>query len=262
MGLVYNPTSFAGGSGGFTSCNITVTSAQVMTLIVAGGGSCGGYGQSSSGGYGGGDVGHGSDPNTAIGGGGGRSAIQLVNGVDAVTAGGGGGGGAYGSRYVASISGGLCGGGLIGCTADASGVTWQGGSGSQTAGGTAGACCTSCNCAFTATVGSQYGGGDGGLVGGGGGGGYYGGGGGGDSLGNVHGGGGGSGYIGGCDTGTGVTLQGNSGTTAAATLPAGTSDASYVSGVGIGGAGKTDGTVPGAGGNGMIVIHFFYTGIE
>jgi len=44
-------------------------------------------------------------PSVSAGGGGGRTAIQLINGVDAVVAGGGGGGGACYETKCSEISG-------------------------------------------------------------------------------------------------------------------------------------------------------------
>ena len=45
--------AFAGGSGGFTSCILSVTPGQTLYVIVAGGGSSMGFGETSPGGYGG-----------------------------------------------------------------------------------------------------------------------------------------------------------------------------------------------------------------
>lgn len=86
---------FAGGSGGYTSCNISVTPGQVLFVLVGGGGGKGTVWTSDSiGGYGGGGSGYASSIGIGNyhGGGGGRSAIQFVQGEDVVTAGGGGGG--------------------------------------------------------------------------------------------------------------------------------------------------------------------------
>ena len=75
---------------------------------------------------------------------------------------------------------------------------------------------------------------------------------------NMGSGGGGSGYIGGCLAGS-YTQPGYSGLTISATVAAASSDVSYVSGsgvaaVGMGGAGSITSTVPGAGGNGRVLI--------
>ena len=45
--------AFAGGSGGFTSCILSVTPGQTLYVIVAGGGSSMGFGETSPGGFGG-----------------------------------------------------------------------------------------------------------------------------------------------------------------------------------------------------------------
>ena len=133
-----------------------------------------------------------------------------------------------------------------------------GGGGNQTSGGAADVSVSPYS--PFATAGSQYTGGNGALYGGGGGGGYYGGGGGGVSDNDAGAGGGGSGYIGGCLAGS-YTQPGYSGLTISATVAAASSDVSYVSGsgsgvsaVGMGGAGSITTTVPGAGGNGRVLI--------
>jgi hypothetical protein len=158
--------------------------------------------------------------------------------------------------YYTGINGGMCGGGVSGCS-PSDGNPRVGGGGSQTSGGAAG---VTVGYSSLATTGSQYTGGNGALYGGGGGGGYYGGGGGGVSSYNIGGGGGGSGYIGGCLAGS-YTQPGYSGLTISATVAAASSDVSYVSGsssgvsaVGMGGAGSITSTVPGAGGNGRVLI--------
>ena len=110
---------FAGGSGGFTSCTLNVIPGQILNLIVAGGGQSNGYGLTGYGGYGGGGRGHtrNGDGNWSPGGGGGRSAIRLSElGDDIATAGGGGGGGGRLYEWSTGIHGGLCGGGLNGCS--------------------------------------------------------------------------------------------------------------------------------------------------
>ncbi len=160
-----------GGYGGFTSCNISVTPEEVLTVIVGGGGrtedkpAYGGGGSPASG-----------------GGGGGRSAIQR-GGVELVTAGGGGGG---------AGGGGTNRGGSAGYPSGQSkqggwDAHYGGGGGEQEFhfnGGNWGASGT----------GTQFTGGSGAYFAGGGGGGYFGGGAGGDH----HGGGGGSNYVGSC----------------------------------------------------------------
>ena len=256
----------AGGSGGYTYCQLAVTSGQMLTVIVGGGGQSASLGYGGQGGSGGGGAGVSSDPSYATGGGGGRSAVRVNSGVDAATAGGGGGGGGKYTGWGGNANnppalegdvGGQCGGGLSGCSqADApAGYSRIGGPGTQTAGGAGGVCYTSSDCS-SGTAGSQYQGGNAVSYGGGGGGGYFGGGGGGVSDYHVSGGGGGSGYIGGCITASSASysLSGTSGIAAMIPLPPAMNDADYVSGVGIGGQANSDGGTPSAGGDGLVVI--------
>ena len=67
----------------------------------------------------------------------------------------------------------------------------------------------------------------------------------------------GSGYVGGCDLGS-FMLSGSSGIDASRTLPGGSGDVHYNSAaaaaVGTGGEGARSPTIPGAGGNGLIVV--------
>ena len=166
----------AGGSGGFTHCQLPVTPGETLTVIVGQGGMRQGpYGMSPTM-YGGGGsaVGEYSENRGA---GGGRSAIQRHN-EDIVTAGGGGGGGAF-------AGGG--GGYPTGQTAEGNG----GKGGSQSGGGKAGQ---------AGFPGSKYVGANApigvknpGAGGSGGGGGYYGGG-----SASGYGAGGGSSYLGDC----------------------------------------------------------------
>ena len=85
-------SAFAGGSGGFTACSLSVSGGQELYVIVGGGGLApAAWGGMGPGGYGGGGTGYVGDNHWAFGGGGGRSAIQSSIGIDNVTAGGGGG---------------------------------------------------------------------------------------------------------------------------------------------------------------------------
>ena len=71
----------------------------------------------------------------------------------------------------------------------------------------------------------------------------------------------GSGYVGGCDLGS-STLSGSSGIDASRTLPGGSGDVHYspptnngaAAAVGTGGEGARSPTIPGSGGNGLIVV--------
>ena len=63
----------------------------------------------------------------------------------------------------------------------------------------------------------------------------------------------GSSYVGGCDLGSSMLL-GSSGVDASSTLPGGSSDVHYATGVGIGGGGKRPPNVPVSGGNGLIIV--------
>ena len=250
---------FAGGSGGFTSCDLSVSSGQQLDVVVGGGGQAAGcWGCAISGSYGGGGVGYAANYAVAAAGGGGRSSIQLTAGVDAVTAGGGGGGGGYPfDRYTGSNGGG-CGGGLSGCDTGGTGsVGIGGGGGSQTSGGVGVSNFTGDVRYFGAgSPGAQYIGGDGMAVqGSGGGGGYYGGAGGGSFDWLVGSGGGGSGYVGSCSNPAEATTQpGSSSADSTAVLPAGSTLHGYVSGVGVGSAGSTTLALPVNGGDGLVVI--------
>ena len=178
---------YAGGGGGYASGSYSLTSGQVLKIIVGQGG--GGVAAAAVTGYvgkytpltyGGGGRGgsYGGTSANWFGSGGGRSAIRLPSAsTDLVTA-AGGGGGSYSQC-------GFGGGGTSGLPAVKS--TNSGTGGTQTAGGTGG---PSGN-GYPGTNGSAYQGGDSKDEGGGGGGGYFGGGGGGDN----YGGGGGSSYI-------------------------------------------------------------------
>ena len=163
--------SFAGGSGGFTSCTLNVIPGQTLRLLVAGGGQSNGYGLTGYGGFGGGGNGNtdASNYGYAPGGGGGRSAIRLSElGDDIATAGGGGGGVGYWDGWSTGLNGGLCGGGLHGCSPLDSNPR-SGSGGSQIIGGVGG----SSEYGFTSgNSGIRYQGGNGGTYGGGGGGDY------------------------------------------------------------------------------------------
>jgi uncharacterized repeat protein (TIGR02543 family) len=180
----------AGGGGGYaTGTYSSLTSGQVLTIIVGQGGGgvasatrpgVSGYpGQYTPTTYGGGGRGGSYGGATAnwFASGGGRSAIRLANATEIATA-AGGGGGAYGQC-------GFGGGGTSGLPSTASGNSGTGGT--QTAGGTGGIS----NNGYPGTVGAAFQGGDSRDEGGGGGGGYFGGGGGGDNAGGP----GGSSYI-------------------------------------------------------------------
>ena len=178
---------YAGGGGGYASGSYSLTSGQVLKIIVGQGG--GGVAAAAVTGYvgkytpltyGGGGRGgsYGSAGPNWYSSGGGRSAVRLPSAsTDLVTA-GGGGGGSYSQC-------GFGGGGESGLPATKSVNSGTGGT--QTAGGTGG---PSIN-GYPGTNGAAYLGGDSKDEGGGGGGGYFGGGGGGDN----YGGGGGSSYI-------------------------------------------------------------------
>ena len=242
-GAGYNTSNIgSGGGGGFVSGTLNVTSGEVLTLIVGGGGcnSCTGHA------YGGGGAG---SPNCQGGSGGGRSAIQRTPGTDLATAGGGGGGTRYNNTAFGGAGGAASGAG--GC-AGGQGTTSSGGAGGAGSGGSAG------------TAGSQYQGGDAGggtgcgggtpYGGGGGGGGYYGGGGGGQQNScNTNSGGGGSNYTGGLTTATANTAgsAGNNGGNNATSYPVGNS-AGLPSGYSTVGTGAS--VSSGTGGNGLITI--------
>lgn len=221
-GRLYTFGTVPGAGGGYSSGNLSVTSGQILTVIVGRGGLA--STTSFNVGYGGG----GGVPCPQGGnGGGGRSAVRNASAVELITA-GGGGGGSVSTNYETGYS---PGGGSSGGTPG--NVNQSGKPGTQSAGGLHSA-------SNGATDGTQYTGGNGntssatGCPSAGGGGGYYGGGGA-----NVGCGGGGSGYIGGVTSG--ITTAGST------TTPPQTGDADYVSGVGYGNA-------SGAGGNGLVVI--------
>ena len=162
-----------GGSGALVSGTITVTSGQVLRVLVGQGGmSNRGSATGGSASFGGGGAGGSYIPGgvAASGAGGGRSAIQNNSGDDLVSAGGGGGGGNSGN------TGGN--GGLVGVS-----VSGEGGGGTGSSGGAGGIGNT-----YTGSPGTARQGGAGAsssitstYTGGGGGGGHFGGGGGGNS---------------------------------------------------------------------------------
>ncbi len=247
----YNATRInSGGSGGYVSGSLNVTPGQVLNLVVGSGGKV--YPNNTTSQYGGG--GAGGSSLYYCGGGGGRSAIQFVSGTDYVTAGGGGGGGtsrlSAGNVNTIGIAYGGAGGGVSG---GASGATYNCGAatgGTQSAGGTQVEALGN-----NGGSGSIYTGGNGNTVyygSGGGGGGYYGGAGGGCDWWNGYGngGGGGSSYV--ANLTSSVNTQGNINTAGAQAAAPNSSDANYISGVGIGGAGGTTNN----GGNGLVVITY------
>ncbi|WP_153796276.1 T9SS type A sorting domain-containing protein [Foetidibacter luteolus] len=214
-----------GGGGGFAMDTLNVTPGEVLTIITGGGGQPG----AGVGAYGGGG------PKSCGGGGrgGGRSGVRNSSDIELITAGAGGGGGGAGAPE--NVGGGG-GGGLTGEASHWPG--FDGGPGTQTAGGAGGANPDRPD-ADGGAGGSYYGGAgacvDNGL-GGSGGGGYYGGGGGtdvGDGAG-----GGGSSYI----SASGTTIG------AVGITPANAADEDYTGNVASGGAYAT------AGGDGLVVI--------
>ncbi len=221
----------AGGAGGYATGAVSVTAGETLNVYLGGAGL-----YNSSGGYNGGGE-RGILSGYFGGSGGGASDVRqtgtaLSNRI--IVAGGGGGGG---DRYGGSAGTGGAGGGTIG----ADGVIGYSGcidaigrGGTQSAGG---AKPTYCGSSYGSTAGALGIGGNGGQYGaGGGGGGYYGG----SGAEPYAGGGGGSGYIGGVTSGTNTAGSG--------TTPPNTSDADYVSGIGVGGAAGANG------GNGRVVI--------
>ena len=252
-----------GGSGGFSSGYIQVNSGEVIVIKV------GNKGKTSSGGIGGSYPDGGESYGGYTGTGGGSSSVWRNGASDAsiVAGGGGGGGSSKNSGHEDNVWGGS-GGGLNGVrgreirTYEFGG--WQavdngvghysGFGGTQTQGGSRGGNCSYWvyqQFSFLPSSGSKYKGGYVRQGGGTGGGGYYGGGGGGNGDYGSAAGGGGSGYIGGCL----LIINGapSNPTTLSSSLnspPPNNTDFHYVSNIGIGGAGSTDG------GNGYIVILF------
>lgn len=114
----YTGTGFSGGSGGYTTCFLPVTSGNTIQLIVGDGGQVASSFGTNSGKsfFGGGGSGNSANDDWSGGGGGGRSAIQLVDGTDSVVADGGGGGGAYCNSGNTGVQSGGGGGGLNGLT--------------------------------------------------------------------------------------------------------------------------------------------------
>lgn len=224
-------SNLGGGSGGYTTYEVTLQAGDSMTVTVPSGGGGGANAGSPAGAAGYPDGGTGFAPaSTTFKGGGGGSARVSINGLLAAVA-GGGGGGSYGS--VAADYAGGAGGGSSGVTAPTNG----GGGGTQSAGGAG----FGNGLAGTSTKGGN-GGTTSGLAGNGpgGGGGYYGGGGG------DFGGGGGSGYVNTGLTGfiTGTTTAGSG------NQPAGTSSPNWSAGIGVG---STGGGNPG--GSGRVTIY-------
>ncbi|HLP52407.1 MAG TPA: glycine-rich protein, partial [Chitinophagales bacterium] len=164
---------WSGGAGGYTQGTLAVTGGQVLTVIVGGGGvGAFQYNNTTTSSYGGGaSACNPGGTDCRYGGqGGGRSAIRN-GGTELMTAGGGGGGGASRNASLASYGG--AGGGTLGQDGSAEQVHWcKGIGGSQTVGGSGGACNS------VGSAGTQFAGGRAGPsnqgYGGGGGGGWYG----------------------------------------------------------------------------------------
>lgn len=237
QGSATDPYANYGGAGAFVQGVLSVTPGATLTIIVGQGGYVAYQNP-----YGGGGRAYQADGKWYGSSGGGRSAIQITGGTDAVVAGGGGGhgGGAYGGA--ATFSGTAAGG-------------WDGGTGfsglggSQTAGGAGGTTAPSAG-----STGTSQNGGNGttSSYGGGGGGGYYGGGGGG-----YGGGGGGSSYTGNLSLIPGQTTFGSN-SPDGRTAPA-TTLSVYGSGAAVGGPGLVFGSSGSGnvGGNGLVVIQTF-----
>lgn len=257
----YNGT--LGGPGGFSSGYIQVNSGEVIIIKV------GNKGKTSIGSIGGSYPDGGESYGDYTGTGGGSSSVWRNGASDAsiVAGGGGGGGSSINSGHENNVWGGA-GGGLNGVRgrevrtfefgawqAVDNGVGhYSGFGGTQTQGGNRGGNCSYWvyqQTPYLPSSGSKYKGGFVRKGGGTGGGGYYGGGGGGTGDYGSAAGGGGSGYVGGCL----LTTNGapSNPTTLASSLnspPPNNTDFHYVSNIGVGGAGSTDG------GNGYIVILF------
>lgn len=218
----------SGGSGGFTAGRSN-TVAPLYNIIVGQGGfpHCG-TPQSRNYAYGGGASG--SSGECDVSSGGGRSSVSTPT-QEILVAGGGGSGGGLGGN-------GGAGGGINGNAAPGGGG--NGGGASQSIGGSS-----------QVSVGLKDVGGFGWNSGGGGGGGYYGGGGG---NGAGTGGGGGSSFVstGLFDT---MNLAGTNGNGFNSNPPQ-TTNADYLSRVGIGGAPQWDGNYQRSGGNGRVVIYW------
>ncbi|GAB5388837.1 MAG: hypothetical protein Alpg2KO_18050 [Alphaproteobacteria bacterium] len=249
---------YTGGPGGYTSASLSFSEGANLFVVVGSGGSGGPPGQSnvvvprSTHGEGGAGISWG-------GGGGGYSGLftssSLSQGTAIAIAGGGGGGGVKCNSVPTETFEGSAGGGTAGVTIGNSPETAN--SGTQSTGGSPG---TFDNSLFgDAESGTALRGGDGFVTtsgsnwGGGGGGGFYGGGGGGVFSCRVGGGGGGSGYI---------NSSFGSGSLMSISLPVnppGTSEARYISGVGVSGV-NTDSSSANQsgsdGGNGLVVIEF------
>ncbi len=266
----YDPGYYnSGGSGGYVSgtLNVTTYEGTNLTIIVGQGGVV--FGTSTS--YGGG--GAVSNSNYYASSGGGMSAITS-GGTYLVVAGGAGGAGDAVYNTGGSVTNGVgyggAGGGSTGGASNASYEVGSAGGGTQAAGGAGGV-----GNSQTGYAGAAYTGGAGRSssydAAGGGGGGYYGGGGGGYSGGGygAGGGGGGSSYTtNGKFTNFGASvasytpagygaggLQGNTNATGVGTTAVATTMSNYVSGVGEGGCGGCGGgNAAQNGGNGLVVI--------
>ncbi len=245
----YYPIQRGGGGGGFAAGTLSVTAGTNLGVRVGEGG---GVNDTSTTYGGGGAGGNGAAISRGASGGGlsGVFASTSFTRTNARLIAGGGGGSSPGADVNTPAGGG--GGGTTGGT---DGLAASGKGGTQTAGGAAGTGGT-CNLG-NATAGSALQGGNGASTnqnqnegGGGGGGGYFGGGGGlcqGTAPNGM--GGGGSSYVGGV-TGSTNTRGANSPDDNTGGAAAGTGDAHYVSGIGLGGGGDA------SGGNGLVVIQY------
>nr|MBP7652063.1 fibronectin type III domain-containing protein [Candidatus Dependentiae bacterium] len=243
-------TSYAGGSGGYSSGTVPVSPGQTYTIVVGQGGIGLGVGSGGTAGgsatYGGGGYGTMGDASGASGGG--LSGFFMGNSGMTFDASGqarafiiaGGGGGSTGYAGGAGAGGGTTGG---------AGAATGGNGGTQSAGGTgtAGADGSALCGGNGSSTGFQA---SGSSDGGGGGGGYWGGEGGYD---DAKPGGGGSGYLHGTIIG-GQTTQGTQGPTSSEATPPNTGNSDYLSTAGVGAYGQVS-TASGAnGGHGLVVL--------
>lgn len=257
----YNGT--IGGPGGYSSGYIQVNSGEVITIKV------GNKGRTSIGSIAGSYPDGGESYGNNTGTGGGSSSVWRNGASDAsIVAGGGGGGGSSKNAGTEEDTWGGSGGGINGVRGR--GVktfefgAWQavdngvghfsGFGGTQTQGGNRGGNCSYWvyqQTSFLPSNGSKYKGGFVRKGGGTGGGGYYGGGGGGNGDWGSAAGGGGSGFVGGCLlTTSGAPTNPTTLSSSLNSPPPNNTDFHYISNIGIGGNGGTDG------GNGYIVIIF------
>ena len=73
-----NNPNFGGGASGYTQCYVSVSSSQVLQIIVGGAGQSAAAGTNTPGGFGGGGSGRTFDIYSMLGSGGGRSAVQVL----------------------------------------------------------------------------------------------------------------------------------------------------------------------------------------